>query len=295
MKYTRASSVAWLLIIAFGMALACVTLHAEPLGAWPGVEDLVERLASPSSNERKEAREVLLSLGAAAVPSLILATESNNALLRWEAVNLLGMIGDLRGIDAVLRVAMTDSDVHARWRANWAITRLDDDTVVPRLLAALEDEDRTVAWNAAVTLSLFSAFEAVPLLHQGLQADGWRQWEAVNALGRVWDADTPSKLISVLEGGSEDVRKEAALSLGRTGGAGALAALLEALSDDPSFEIRWRAAMMIGYIGNQETVTLLIEIRAKEVPVTVGICLRMEPGGLYLERESLLWRGDKRR
>jgi serpin B len=72
-------------------------------------------------------------------------------------------------------------------------------------------------------------------------------------------------LISVLEGGPEDVRKEAALSLGRIGGAGALAALLEALSSDPSFEVRWRAAMMIGHIGDQEAVALLMKIRAKEV------------------------------
>ena len=264
MKPTRASSVAWLLMIALGITLVCVILHAEPLGVRPGVEDLVEGLASPSFNERKEAREGLLSLGAAAVPPLILATESENALLRWEAVNLLGTLGDLRATDAVLHVAMTDSEVHARWRANWAITNLDDGTVVPRLIAGLDDEDPTVAWNAAVTLSLFGTVEAVPFLHQGLDATDWRQWEAVNALGRVWNDETAPKLIVVLQEGPEDVRKEAALSLGRIGGEGALAALLEALSDDPSFEVRWRAAMMIGHIGDKETVTLLIEIRAKE-------------------------------
>ncbi len=188
-------------MIALGITLVCVILHAEPLGVRPGVEDLVEGLASPSFNERKEAREGLLSLGAAAVPPLILATESENALLRWEAVNLLGTLGDLRATDAVLHVAMTDSEVHARWRANWAITNLDDGTVVPRLIAGLDDEDPTVAWNAAVTLSLFGTVEAVPFLHQGLDATGWRQWEAVNALGRVWNDGTAPKLIVVLQEG----------------------------------------------------------------------------------------------
>jgi len=228
-------------------------------------QELVEQLASPSANERKEAREELLSLGATAVPSLIEAIESSNASLRWEAVNLLGTLGDLRARDAVLLVAMTDSDVHARWRSNWAITRLDDGTVVPRLIAALEDKDRTIAWNAAVTLSLFGTAEAVPLLHEGLKANGWRQWEAVNALGRVWNDETASKLIVLLQRGPEDVRKEAALSLGRIGGTEVLASLLIALVEDPSFDVRWRAAMMLGHIGDQETVALLIEIRAKEV------------------------------
>ena len=244
--------------LAVGAAVAAAP--QEP----PLVQELVERLASPSAGEREEAREGLLSLGAAAVPPLILATESDNALLRWEAVNLLGMLGDLRATTAVLHVAMTDPEVHARWRANWAITNLDDGTVVPRLIAGLDNEDRAVAWNCAVTLSLFGRAEAVPRLHQGLDATGWRQWEAVNALGRVWNDETAPKLIVVLQEGPEDVRKEAALSLGRIGGENALIALLEVLSDDPSFEVRWRAAMMIGHFGGQETVASLTEIRAKE-------------------------------
>ena len=227
-------------------------------------QELVERLADPSAEERKRAREELLSLGAAAVPPLILATESVSALLRWEAVNLLGTIGDLRATNAVLRVAMTDPDVHARWRANWAITNLDDGTVVPRLIAGLDDEDPTIAWNCAVTLSLFGAAEAVPLLHQGLALTGWRQWEAVNALGRVWSEETVSRLIVVLREGAEDVRQEAALSLGHIDGAEVLAALLIALAEDPACEVRWRAAMMIGYIGDQETAALLADIREQE-------------------------------
>ena len=86
----------------------------------------------------------------------------------------------------------------------------------------------------------------------------------MNALGRVWNDETAPKLIVVLQEGPEDVRKEAVLSLGRIGGEGALGALLEALSNDLSFEVRWRAAMMLGHIGDQETVASLTEIRAKE-------------------------------
>jgi HEAT repeat protein len=169
---------AGLLLVTATLALGTVLAAAAAQEIPPNLlaQELVEQLVSPSADERKEAREGLLTLAAAAVPSLISATKSDSALLRWEAVNLLGMIADPRGIDAVLHVAMTDSDVHARWRSNWAITRLDDGTVVPRLIAAIGDEDRTIAWNAAVTLSLFGVTEAVPVLHQGLDAPGWRQW-----------------------------------------------------------------------------------------------------------------------
>ena len=93
---------------------------------------------------------------------------------------------------------------------------------------------------------------------------GWQQWEAVNALGRVWNDETASELIRILREGSEDARKEAALSLGRIGSELALAALLDALPGDPSPEVRWRAAMMIGRIGDEETAELLMEVRATE-------------------------------
>ena len=255
--------VAATLVVSGAGAVDAVAL-AQPATLLVKAEDLVERLASPSASERKEAREGLLALGTVVVPALILATESESATLRWEAVNLLGSLGDLRGADAVLRVATTDPDVHARWRANWAITNLDDGTVVPRLIAALGGENRAVAWNAAVALSLFGALEAVPLLHEGLEIKGWVQWEAVNALGRIWNDTTVSELVVVLEEGSEDVRREAALSLGRIGGGVALAALLKALGNDLSPEVRWRAAMMIGHIGEEVIVELLIEIRTQE-------------------------------
>jgi hypothetical protein len=255
-----------LLVMTLAVAIGNVAVATREPPSSPSaqVQRLVEKLASSSADERKEAREGLLALGAAAVPSLILATESNNATLRWEAVNLLGALRDLHATDAVLHVAISDPDVHARWRANWAITCLDDGTVVPRLIAALDGEDPTTAWNAAITLSLFGRPEAVPLLHQGLLAEGWRRWEAVNALGRVWNDETVSRLISVLKEGVEDVRKEAALSLGRIGGDAALLALIEALAHDPSPEVRWRAAMMIGRIGEEGSVPLLVTLRAKE-------------------------------
>lgn len=262
-----------LLFVTVSFICAIVSGDACTLVQQPDSEaqalDLIEKLASPSADDRREAREGLLLLRVAAVPSLILATESESAILRWEAVNLLGLLRDLRATDAVLQVAMTDQDVHARWRANWAITRLDDGTVVLRLIEALHSDDPPVAWNAAVTLSLFGRAEALPVLHQGLEAEGFQQWEAVNALGRVFDAETSSKLVAILKHGSENVRQEAVLSLGRIGGEVARAGLLTTLRGDPSPEVRWRAAMIVGYIGDETTILLLHEILEAETHLMV--------------------------
>jgi HEAT repeat protein len=250
-----------------GAAIACAIPELSPDDC---VEDLVVQISSSRSDQRSEAREGLLSLGAAAVPSLIRATTSNNALLRWEAVNLLGTLGDLRATDAVLLLAMSDLDVHVRWRSNWAITNLNDGTVIPRLIEGLaEGKDPAIAWNCAVTLSLFGICDAVPVLHAGITASDWRQWEAVNALGRVWIDETVLLLIPVLEEGPENVRKEAALSLGRIGGGEALAALLAALDGDPAAEVRWRAAMMIGSMGDQSALPRLLGAQSRETDAFV--------------------------
>ena len=245
-------------------ALVGALLIAATLVQGGPVERLVEQLGSQDAAERSLAREEILSLGEGAVPSLIDATCSDDPNLRWEAVNLLGIIEDPRGIDAVLRLAISDPDVHARWRANWALCCLDDGSVVPRLLAALEDEDPLIVWNAAVALSLFRAAEAVPVLYQGLEATGFQQWEAVNSLGRVWDDTTASRLVLLLADGPQDLREEAALSLGRIGGEEAASALLLALRTDPSRDVRWRAAMGIGRIGGPDIIPTLLEIAGSE-------------------------------
>jgi len=233
------------------------------------IESFIEGLGSRSVSVRADSRQSLRVAGAAAVPFLIRATEAEDAIMRWEAVNLLGILGDPRATNAVFRVATTDLDVHARWRANWALVRLDDGSCIPRLLAALNGEDPAVAWNSAVSLSLFGTVEAVPALHRGLSAEGWRPWEAVNALGRVWNDETPARLMAVLKTAPENVRKEAALSLGRIGGKLALEGLLDALRGDPSSEVRWRAAMMLGRIGDEGIATALVLIHKTEEDSTV--------------------------
>ena len=252
------------------LSLSLVAAISLAVAAAGSIADLIDRLGSPEAAERSLAREELYTLGETAVPALIGATYSEDPNLRWEAVNLLGAIGDPRGIDAAFRLAVSDPDVHARWRADWALYILDDGSAVPRLLSALDDDDPTVVWNAAVALSLFGRAEAVPILYQGLEATGFRQWEVVNALGRVWDEGTVYRLAVVLAEGDEDVRKEAALSLGRIGGEEAISALLAALRTDPSPEVRWRAAMMLGRIGGPEIVPALRALAASEADPLVS-------------------------
>jgi len=206
-------------------------------------------LVSPAEEKRKTARRQVAKMGSALVPELMLAAESEDPNLRWEAVDALGALGDRRATAVVLKRVLEDEDVHVRWRSIWAITCLDDGSVVFQLLNALRNGGEREARNAAVALSVFGRTEAVPKLLEGLKGDPFQQWESVNALGSVHNEETIPALIDTLTTGPPELRREAALSLGRTGRAEVADPLSAALRSDVDPEVRWRAAMSLGRLG----------------------------------------------
>lgn len=227
--------------------------------------DLLSLLVSSDEESRRAARERVLELGPTVVPSLIKAARSSDSNLRWEAVDSLGSIRDFRATAAVIERVLEDEDVHVRWRSIWAITNLDDGSVVSSLLKFLNSKNKTVAWNAAVALSVFSRAEAVPTLLRGMKSeDAFQRWEAVSCLGSVHNDETIPALISVLERDSADIRCEAALSLGRISHKSAMRALLKALASDKEPQVRWRAAMALARVAEPNTIPQLQTLMENE-------------------------------
>lgn len=72
------------LLVVVGLAPTCTRATTEDIG------DLIEVMAEGISDERQEAREALIAMGAEAMPSLVAATRDTNARIRWEAVNAPG-------------------------------------------------------------------------------------------------------------------------------------------------------------------------------------------------------------
>ena len=226
---------------------------------------IVRDLASDDAARRRGARAKATERGSRVAPALIKALDSTDENLRWDAVDLLGAIGDTRATAGVTACVLSDDDVHVRWRAIWASTALDDGTVVPKLVSALKDRNATVVWNAAVALSVFGRPDGVPKLHAGLKSRIlFQRWEAANALGSVHDRRTQRALVRALERDVSDVRREAALSLGRIGSPTAAPALVKALQRDADPEVRWRAAMSLGRLGDAGVVGSLRKLLKKE-------------------------------
>lgn len=231
---------------------------------------LLSALLSEKEETRKKAREQIIRLGYAILPFLIRATRSKDPNIRWGAVDSLGSIQNKNATTAVLERALFDEDIHVRWRSIWAITRLDDGSVVPILLKMIKGSDKVVIWNAAIVLSVFGRIEACPVLLNGLKSQNrFQRWEAVNALGTVYNSETVPALVSVLEQDKNDIRREAVLSLGRIAGEKVIAPLLIALKKDRDPEVRWRAAMALEWAGNKDIIPILHDLLHTEAVESV--------------------------
>lgn len=219
---------------------------ARTHGVRSGAERLVADLVETDDQEaRRELRDRIRALGATAVPALVRNLEHADAFARWEAINLIGELAPNEALDPVLDFALRESEVHARWRAFWAVSRFDSAKTVPRLVRALRGKDPG-RWNAALILSMLRRSEAAPVLRATLRSpDRWTQYEAVSAFRSLPVPDAQEELAHFLAADQPaELRQEAVLALGALGGPRAVALLAHALGDaDP--QIRWRASMAL--------------------------------------------------
>ena len=212
---------------------------------------LVRRLADASGHsERSPLRKQILALGDECVPALVEALSNPAALTRWESVNLLGTLRAPETAELLVEFALSEDEVHARWRAFWAVSRLDPKTTVPRLRAARRMRNRSRRWRAALMLSVLQRPEAGAVLVEGLGSpSAWERWEALSAIKSLRLRGCEAEVARCLAADEpRHIRQEAALALGSIGTPASRKALARALSDSEP-EVRWRASMAMTRFG----------------------------------------------
>lgn len=236
------------------MILLATLLAAGLATTSPAV--LIQQLTEKST--RDAARRELALKGTEAVPELIAHAHDDNSELRWEIANLLGAAEDGRGAPVLADMALHEANPHIRWRALWALSRV---TTTEKAIAAmrqgLQEQNAETQWAAALGLSFFGSAEGVDLIHTNVRnADPFRRWEAINALGRVHNDKSVGVLKAALQSPSVRDRNEVVLSLGQIGGDEARQLLIKSLSDESS-DVRWRAAMALGRAGDASVIASL--------------------------------------
>ena len=101
-----------------------------------------------STDVASEAVKVLAKLGQPAVEPLIHALGDKNSIVRSNAIEALGVIGDIRAEGPLLTTLIEDKDVTVRQRSAEALGRLGDSRSLKSLTAALSDRRSKVQESA---------------------------------------------------------------------------------------------------------------------------------------------------
>lgn len=190
--------------------------------------------------------EVLAKAGKPAAKPLIGALSADDPLVRRQAVDALGRIGDRRAVEPLIGT-LKDRDSLIRGHAVEALGRIKDPQAVAPLVVILSSKEQPshVRMSAAEALGAIGDPRAVEPLTLALLDQHWGvRSRAAQALGRLKDPRAVAPLIGALQDKEAAVRANAAESLGELGDRRAVKPLTAALQD-PDRNVRKKADLAL--------------------------------------------------
>lgn len=215
---------------------------------------------------RADAAEALGEFGAAgALVALIEALVDENWAVRKAAGLAIQQMRDVRELEPFL-VALRGQTQETRLLAAEALGQLRDARAVEPLVGALADRSWDVRAAAARALGAIADARAVsPLMVAMRESDLGVRDAAADALVRIGPPAFDA-LVDALDDPSWDVRRTAALALGRLGDQRATGRLLLALRDNSDPWLRQDAALALGQIGDLSAMPLLRDALFDDAP-----------------------------
>jgi HEAT repeat protein len=195
------------------------------------VEAAIAKLGDKSFTKRRAAVKDVVKLGGSAVPHLIALLKEEDRHAVNGAIKALEGIGDPRAVKPLIELA-----------------------------AAKRDEDgltaNSLAIDAVDAIEQIGSEAVKPLLSLLESANASIRREAARALGRIGDGSVGPALQELLSDEDADVRETAIVALKDTAKSEAVDPLVAVLKSDD--EVRWRAAQVLGTIGDVRAVDPLV-------------------------------------
>jgi HEAT repeat protein len=211
-------------------------------------------LPSLRGKDRETLGVVLDRLGA--VDAARRQAKSKRALARAQAGAFLGESGSPEAVRDLIQL-LQDSDAKVRWAAARGLGRLGHPSAVPALLASIEG---TLPVPIDVVAGAVAEIREcpVPLLREGLTSPSVpKRALTVELLGRFQALVAADDVINLLHNDpSVEVRARAARSLGRMGSPRAVQSLLGCVEDGP-VATRAQAIWALGEMGALEALPVL--------------------------------------
>jgi len=214
------------------------------------IEALVESLKDEIPAVAQSASKALVSYGPSAINSLARVLTEGKPQAREQAVRALGQI-DEEPVITALAPALNDEEPSVRITLANSLGQVSRGQVIPALCRLLQDTEPVVV-QAAI-----AAIEKVGLpsnpLEQAIYAVAKRDWVRAVALGSA----SVESLTRALKSSDEELRREAARSLGLIGDPAAIKPLTESMQDERWF-VRETAALALGHIKDPAVMEVLI-------------------------------------
>ena len=248
---------------------------------------LVEQLTDKEAHVRRNAAEILGSMGSAEVlPALIMVlVKDKESKIRGQAAAALGKIGSSEALPPLVAGLNIDEDGEVRRSAAEALGLISSPDAQPALIKSLTmDQDTSVRGGAAEALGKIGGAGAVAPLMRALAAEQHSsvRWRIAMALGKLEGAvgaesspgsehpDVCRVLIEALTSDKDGaVRESAAEALGEIGGGESTSALMDALSLDEDADVRGSAAYALGFMKSEEAMPLLIKALITDIDCEV--------------------------
>lgn len=152
---------------------------------------------------------------------------------------------------------LDDEKSKVRMDAAWSLAKTGDARAIEPLIQHLEDPDRDVREWVVLSLIKIGQPSVDPLIQSLVQGSNLVRWQAAVALGRINDRQATEPLIRALRDSSDDTRYWAAIALGDLNDSKAREPLIKTLADSNA-SVREAAGWSLFKIVGSDSFDLLI-------------------------------------
>lgn len=252
------------------------------------IQGLVDRLADPEYDVRREVSAALRSIGKHASRYVSTCLKNENPLVRKLAAEILGDLqdpgaaptlissfedsdSDVRNaaLDAVVKIGNSSipflievlghSDRFVRQLAVNALGRLGAESAGPQIIELLGDPDVEVQAAAALALGKLKHKSAIPHLLKMVCMPRWTTSNSAAEALTYFGDDVIHDLIGLLVDAHGSIRSGIAEAIGSIGNPIAVPALIEALENSVDFNDRWTLVEALGSLKDEAASPALVK------------------------------------
>jgi len=195
-------------------------------------------------------------------PYVLIAINDKDPLIRKDAAELLGIIGDSSVIDILGEKITRDKDEDVRIEAIKSIQQIGNVSIVKFVIKALKDKSPVVKLEAIKILELYGDKSIIPDVLKTLkkEQDSTVKSKLIYLLGKYGDKSLVKILVKYLDVSDSEIRKSAIEVLGDLGDITIIPKLKEIFKNDTSDDVKISCIFALSKFHTREMIPAFMEL-----------------------------------